>query len=51
MLSRRVVFWAVNRTQSSLAGDAPLELRAYFIGGPFFERIGAAGREQDNREE
>ena len=45
-----IVGWSLNRSYSSLPGQAALQLRAHFVGSPFFQGISATRHEKQQSE-
>jgi hypothetical protein len=50
MLGRFVAFHAIHGTELALSGHTPLQLRANFLRGPFFQGIGAGTQKEHANE-
>ena len=49
VLAGGIIFRAVNRTDSPLAGDAALQLASHFLGAALFQWIGTPTRDKRER--
>jgi hypothetical protein len=49
MLTRRIIFRPLDRSDCALTGDPAVYLRPDLVGGSFLKRIGAPSRQQKNR--